>query len=315
MHAFGDAIVLRAVIQLTITYKDFFIMRTQSFASWLAKTAVAASFVFAVWSAPASAICPTGPYTVKSVAKTYRDAARGNRSVGATVYYPTASSSSTAIIAGCSFPVISFGHGFTIGNNAYGFLSARLVPSGYVVVLPSTEGGLSPNHTNFGKDLAFVLNAVRSDAAFAGALGTRTAIGGHSMGGGAAFLGATNNPGLTALFAFAPAETNPKASTAALGVSVPTMVLTGTKDCVVPYATNAGLMLANLATPDASTYDARIRGGKHCQFSSGSFTCSIGESSSSCSDGSGDAAITAAQQQTLTMDTLKPFLDLVLKGQ
>ncbi len=135
------------------------------------------------------------------------------------------------------------------------------------------------------------------------------------MGGGAAFLGAVNNAGLNALFAFAPAETNPKASTAALNVVVPTMVVTGSKDCVTPYATNAALMLANLATPDASTYDARIRGGKHCQFSSGSFTCSFGESASSCSAGSGDTTLTAALQQTLTMDALKPFLDLVLKGQ
>ena len=86
------------------------------------------------------------------------------------------------------------------------------MPRGCVLVLPSTEGGLSPNHANFGRDLAFVLNAVRADPTFAGALGTRTAIGGHSMGGGAAFLAAANNANLTALFALAPAETNPKAT-------------------------------------------------------------------------------------------------------
>jgi dienelactone hydrolase len=288
-------------------------MRNQPVLARFAAVALASGLAFAGYGATAFAACNSG-LTVKSVTKTYKDATRSNRSVAATIYYPTASSSSTTIVTGCNFPVISFGHGFTIGNTAYGFVSTRLVPNGYVLVLPSTEGGLSPNHTNFGKDLAFVLNAVRNDTTFAGALGTKTAIGGHSMGGGAAFLGAANNTSLTALFAFAPAETNPKASTAALSIAVPTMILTGTKDCVVPYATNAGLMLANLATPDASTYDARIRGGKHCQFSSGSFTCSFGESASSCSDGSGDTTLTAAQQQTLTMDTLLPWLDLVLKN-
>jgi hypothetical protein len=92
------------------------------------------------------------------------------------------------------------------------------------------------------------------------------------------------------------------------------MVVTGTKDCVVRYATNAGLMLANLATPDASTRDVRLRGGKHCQFSSGSGTCSFGESVSSCSDGSADVTLTATQQQTATMDALLPWLDQVLQN-
>ena len=269
--------------------------------------AVIAGLALAGHAAPTLAACDSG-LTVKSVTKTYRDAARANRSVGVTVHYPTASSTSTAIVTGCGFPVVSFGHGFTIGNNAYAYLPNRLVPSGYVVVMPSTEGGLSPNHANFGKDLAFVLDAVRSDPIFAGALGTRSAIGGHSMGGGAAFLGTVGSRA-NALFALAPAETNPKASVAATSISIPTMVVTGTRDCVAPYAQHAGLMLAALATPDASTYDAPITGGNHCQFTTGSSTCSFGQSTCG-----GSATITAAQQQTLTLDSVKPFLDLVLKG-
>lgn len=289
-------------------------MRTQLVTPYLVAAVVAASLAFAAWSPPAHAACPAGPYPIKSVTKTYRDAARANRSVGVKIFYPGASSASSAIVTGCNLPVISFGHGFTISNGSYTYLANALVPRGYVLVLPSTEGGLSPNHTNFGKDLAFVLNAVRSDTTFTGALGTRTAIGGHSMGGGAAFLGAANNPGLTALFALAPAETNPKASTAAASIAVPTMVITGTKDCVVRYATNAALMLINLATPDPAIRDVRLRGGKHCAFSSGSSTCSFGESVSSCSDGSGDPTLTATQQQTLVLDSLLPWLDQLLRN-
>lgn len=283
-------------------------MMTRSFVSKrLGLFALIASLVLAGHSGDSFAACDSG-LTVKSVSKTYRDPARGNRSVSVTVHYPTASSSSSTIVGGCGFPVVSFGHGFTIGNNAYAYLPNRLVPSGYVVVMPSTEGGLSPNHGNFGKDLAFVLNAVRSDPAFASALGARSAIGGHSMGGGAAFLGAVGSRA-DALFALAPAETNPKASVAATSIRIPTMVVTGTRDCVTPYAQHAGLMLAALATPDASTYDASIGGGNHCQFTTGSTTCSFGQSTCGSS-----ATISAAQQQTLTLDTLKPFLDLVLKA-
>jgi dienelactone hydrolase len=203
---------------------------------------------------------------------------------------------------------VSFGHGFTIGNSAYGYIPSALVPTGYIVVMPSTEGGI-PNHANFGADLAFVLRAVRADTAFSAALGPKSAIGGHSMGGGAAFLGAAAVPNLDALFAMAPAETNPKASAAATRITTPTMVVTGTRDCVTPYAQHAGLIVAALATPDASTYDLPLTGANHCQFTTGSFTCSTGQTSCG-----GSATISAAQQQTLTMNALKPFLDLTLKG-
>lgn len=269
--------------------------------------ALAIGLALSVAAGDASAACDSGLFA-KSVTKTYRDPARGNRSVGVTIHYPALTSSSTTIAPGCAFPVVSFGHGFTIGNNAYGYLPRALVPSGYVVVMPSTEGGI-PNHANFGADLAFVLRAVRADTVFSAALGPKSAIGGHSMGGGAAFLGAASVPGLNALFALAPAETNPKASVAATQITAPTMVVTGTRDCVTPYAQHAGLMLAALATPDAATYDLPLTGANHCQFTTGSFTCSTGQATCG-----GSATITAAQQQTLTMNALKPFLDMTLKG-
>lgn len=292
-------------------------MRFRTQASWIGKAAFCFALIVGASLAPAHAGLTTspslapcdGPFTVRSATKTYTDAARGNRRVGATVYYPSASSSSSAIVTGCNLPVVSFGHGFTIGNGAYGFLPQRLVPAGYVVVLPSTEGGFGPSHGRFGDDLAFVIRAVRNDAAFAGAIGTKSAIGGHSMGGGAAVLGASRNIDISALFAFAPAETNPSAVAAAARITAPTLVVTGSRDCVTPYAQHAGPILAALATPDASIYDAPITGASHCQFTTGSFTCGIGENSCG-----GRGTITAAQQQTVTLDTLKPFLDLVLKG-
>jgi len=291
-------------------------MRFRNHASWISKAAFSVALLAglsfvptrpAVAGSPTLAACD-GPFTVRSATRTYVDAARANRRVGATVYFPT-SGSRTSIVAGCNLPVVSFGHGFTIGNGAYGFVPQRLVPAGYVVVMPSTEGGLAPDHGRFADDLAFVIRAVRNDAAFAGALGPRSAIAGHSMGGGAAVLGASRNADVTALFAFAPAETKPSAIAAAARITAPTLIFSGSRDCVTPYAKNAGPMLAALATPDASTYDAPINGASHCQFSTGSFTCSVGEGSCG-----GRATISAAQQQQLTLDTLVPFLDMALKG-
>jgi len=278
----------------------------------LVKFVFAAIAALGIWSSPAAAACE-GPYAIRSVTKSYIDTARANRSVGVTVHFPVASSTSTAIVPGCAFPVIAFGHGFTIGNSAYGFLTQRMVPKGYVIVMPSTEGGLAPNHGRFGDDLAFAIRAVRADVAFSAAVGTRSAIGGHSMGGGAAFLGAARNPSITALFAFAPAETNPSAIAAANSIPKPSMVVTGSRDCVTPYAKHAGPMITNLianpTTPDSSIFSVPLTGASHCQFTTGSGTCGFGESTCG-----GRATISAAQQHTQTMDALAPWLDLVLKN-
>ncbi len=255
----------------------------------------------------AQSLC-SSTFAVRSVTKTYTDTARANRRVGVTVFFPTTSSSSNVIVKGCNLPVVSFGHGFTIGNNAYGFLSQGLVPKGYVVVLPSTEGGFSPNHGRFADDLSFVIRAVRADTAFAGAIGVTSAIGGHSMGGGSAIVGASRDPSITALFAFAPADTNPSSIEAAKSVSKPTMIVTGSRDCVTPYASTAALMLANLQTPDSATFDVPISGGSHCQFTTGSFTCGFGEGFCG-----GRATIPAVQQHSTTLSVLGPFLDAELK--
>jgi predicted dienelactone hydrolase len=274
-----------------------------------ASSLAASAILLAALCVPAiaSANC-SATHAVRSVNKTYTDTARANRRVGVTVHYPTASSSSSTIVNGCGFPIVSFGHGFTIGNNAYAFVPQRLVPAGYVVVMPSTEGGLSPNHGRFADDLAFAIRAVRNDPAFAGAVGPNSAIGGHSMGGGAAVLGASRNASINALFGFAPAETNPTASGAATSVTMPAMIITGTRDCVTPYAQHAGRILSNLATPPALKFDVPINGASHCGFTTGSFTCSIGERSCG-----GSATIPAASQHAQTMDFLKLFLDAELK--
>ena len=62
------------------------------------------------------------------------------RSIQTDLYYPSASGGSNAdMIEGCGFPVVVFGHGFTIGTNAYDYLYEGLVPAGYIVAMPRTE--------------------------------------------------------------------------------------------------------------------------------------------------------------------------------
>lgn len=256
----------------------------------------------------APALACDGPYPVGEVARTWQDPARGNRSVGALIRYPRQAGAIDAPpVAGCDFPVLAVGHGFTIPADRYRFLVDGLVPGGVIVVLPTTEGGLSPNHAAFGEDLAFVTRALGADPLFAGAAGALRGVAGHSMGGGAAVLAAAADPGLGFLVALAPAETNPSAIAAAATVGVPTLVLTGSRDCVTPFAAHAGPILSALASVSVRHVD--LAGGSHCQFSDGHFTCAIGEAGCG-----GNATISASVQQHRTIEEIQRLLDEVLEA-
>lgn len=271
--------------------------------------AAALGLVLAVLDAsPAVAHC-IGPHPVGEVTRSWQDPERGNRSVGALVRYPRQAGPTNAPpIAGCAFPVLAVGHGFTIPADRYRFLVDGLVPSGVILVLPTTETGLSPDHAAFGADLAFATRALAADPAFITATGPLRGVVGHSMGGGAAVLAAAADPGLALLVGLAPAETNPSAVSAAASVTAPTLVLTGSRDCVTPFAGHAGPILAALSSTSVRHVD--LAGGSHCQFSDGYFTCSIGENSCG-----GSATIPAADQHALTVAEIRRLLDEVLAAQ
>ncbi len=249
----------------------------------------------------------TGPFSVGVAQPGFSDPARAGRAVATRVHYPAmVGGNGTAAISGCGFPVVAFGHGFTIANSAYAYLADGLAAAGYIVVLPATEAGLSPSHLEFGRDLVFVLGAVAAAPQWAASAGVGRAIGGHSMGGGAAVLGASAANSAPVLFALAPAETNPSAVAAAGTIAVPALLITGSRDCVTPSAQNAGLIHAALQTPVAQKLLVEIGGASHCQFTTGSFTCSFGEQSCG-----GSATIAAADQQAQTLALLLPWLEQV----
>lgn len=255
--------------------------------------------------ASAAAAC-AGPHPVGELTRTWQDPERAGRTVSALVRYPRQAGTATAPpIAGCDFPVLAIGHGFTIPADRYRFLVDGLVPGGVILVLPTTESGLSPDHGAFAADLAFVTRALAADVAFAEAAGPLRGVVGHSMGGGAAVLAAASDPGLGLLVGLAPAETNPSAAAAAASVTAPALVLTGSRDCVTPFASHAGPILAALASSSVRHVD--LAGGSHCQFSDGYFTCSIGENSCG-----GGATIPAADQQAVAVTEIRRLLDEVL---
>jgi predicted dienelactone hydrolase len=243
---------------------------------------------------------------------TFTDASRSNRSIAAEIRYPAQVAGANAAIASGQFPIIVFGHGFVMTFSAYDVVWQALVPSGYIVVLPTTEGSLSPSHSNFGQDIAFLVNAMKAEgnnasSPFYNAVGSTSAVMGHSMGGGAAFLAASYDSTFTAIATLAAANTNPSSISAARSVRIPALVIAGGDDCVTPPADHQIPMYDSLASL-CKTY-VSINGGSHCQFGSNNFNCNFGEGT--CNP---VPAISRAAQQATTFSILRPWLDYQLKN-
>lgn len=235
------------------------------------------------------------------------------RTIGTEVYYPATTAGNNQPAATGQFPVVVFGHGFVMTVDAYTTLKDSLVRSGYIVALLTTEGGVPPSHLDFGKDLAKVADLVQSMNTTSGNVlythvTNRTAIGGHSMGGGATFLsdayaGAT----VKCYFTFSAAETTPSAVTAAASTTRPHLVFSGTYDCVAPPASNSQLMYDALNST-CKTF-VNLTKGYHCTFGDNSVTCGFGEGTCITAGG-----LTGAVQQQLVRRYLNPYLDYYLKG-
>ncbi len=251
------------------------------------------------------------PFAIGSRSITFFDASR-NRSIVTELRYPATSPGSDAPFAQGAFPVLVIGHGFVMGTDAYANLWNHFVPLGYIVALPTTEGGFAPSHSAFGLDLAFVAGAVQAaNGDGASPLFTHvspfTTLMGHSMGGGASFLGAAGNSAITTVVNLAAAETNPSAIAASAQVLVPTLVFAGSNDCITPIAEHQQPMYEALTVPCRAFVS--ITGGGHCYFADYNFNCAFGELTCSPSP-----SITRAQQHDVVDDFATLWLDHFLKG-
>ncbi|MGL4596085.1 MAG: T9SS type A sorting domain-containing protein [Bacteroidia bacterium] len=252
------------------------------------------------------------PYNVGHIQITYNDPARSNRAIQTELYYPaTTAGESTPMVNG-QFPVIVFGHGFVMVWSAYSNIWDNLAPQGYILAFPRTEGNISPNHGEFGADLAFLVSKLQSEGAtnsssiFYNHVNTKSAIMGHSMGGGSSFLAAANNTNITTMISFAAANTNPSSIAAAQQISVPSLVISGQNDCVARPTQHQIPMYDSLAS--ACKAYVEILGGGHCYFAETNFNCSAGEGT--CTP---NPTITRLEQQDATQDFAGMWLAYYLK--
>ena len=243
---------------------------------------------------------------------TYQDPARSNRDIETEIYYPAITAGDNTDVASGQFPIIVFGHGFVMSVSSYENIWTALAPLGYIVALPTTEGG-APSHSNFGLDLAFLINKIKSEGAnlsspFYQKVAATSAVMGHSMGGGSSFLACENNTAPTVMITLAAAVTDPSSVTAATHVTIPTLVISGAEDCVAPPNEHQVPMFDSLAS-ECKVYIS-INGGGHCNFANYNFACTFGEET--CNPGG--ATLEQTEQQATTMNFVKPYLDYFLNG-
>jgi alpha-beta hydrolase superfamily lysophospholipase len=254
-------------------------------------------------------------YKVGHTVIVFNDAARDKRKIQTDVYYPAEVSGENVPIGGnasTQFPVVIIGHGFVMSTASYENIYSKLAAEGYIVALPRTESSLTPNQVSFAKDLAFLVNAIQGQSAmkntvFTGKVNSKSCVIGHSMGGGCAVLAGIYNPNITTLIGLAPAETNPSCIEAASRVYIPTLILTGSNDCITPIDENSKPLYNALSANCKSMIT--IKGGSHCQFANSNANCNFGEST--CSPA---PAITRAVQQSISMHYMLLWLDYKLKN-
>lgn len=244
---------------------------------------------------------------------TFTDAGRADRAIATQLYYPANVAGDNVPVATgtAKFPLVVFGHGFVISYSSYLWLADSLVKYGFIVAFPTTEGGLSPNHGNFGRDLAFLCSYIptlSNDASsfLNGRVLDRKAVAGHSMGGGSSFLAMSYNTTIDAIFNFAAAETSPSAKAAASTIQRPALVFSGSSDCIVPSATQ--LDMYNNVPYACKTY-VEITGALHCQYANNNGTCAFGQLTTGCNN----TSLSTQMVFQKTVALIVPFLNYYLK--
>ena len=245
-----------------------------------------------------------------------RDSHRGNRKIQVELFYPekrldTDSCKNDADTV--LFPVICFAHGYLLSGMSYQHLVSILVPEGFIMAFLSSGDGLFPSHRRYGEDLRFVsgeIGKLNRDSAspLYGIIDTLRCLMGHSMGGGAAFLAAAGNRSVHAAVTLAPYNTRPSAFEAAAATKVPTLIFSGSNDCITPPEEHH-LPLYEKSSSSDKTF-ILIHGGTHCQMGVSYEKCIIGERMAKCNPG-----ISEEEQLKTLAGYMVPWLRYFLKGE
>ena len=199
----------------------------------------------------------------------------------AVVFYPACSSSEDAPVAFGHHPVFIFGHGYQQSVADYQYIWEALVPLGIIVALPDRlTAAAEINIDGFADDFLHITAALAmwnldSDSIFYRRVSGKIAVGGHSTGGGASLIAASDmRPGFTptAVVVLAPLGTldkkpmtGPYPLDAAAVLHSPTLLQEAQFDCILLNELNSQPIWSNIPL-NTPAWMAALIDGDHCGF-------------------------------------------------
>lgn len=211
-----------------------------------------------------------GPFS-GNYSTTITDPARPSHNIPLEVSYP---------ISGGPYPVIVFAHGWEGRVRWYDYIADHMVPQGYVVAVPASEENLGASGVTLAKDQRFVLDwLLQQNSDVTSPVYNKIATSGyfasgHSMGGEATILSATNyDLGETFEHEFDAmmllSACGGKTEKDALkNMTKPAFIMSGSSDCTCnPKTTSEPFMqILNSGADLSPHYLAIIKDGIHCWF-------------------------------------------------
>lgn len=193
---------------------------------------------------------------------------RDGRNLNSIIYYPayTEGSGTQIDTSNGPYPVIAFGHGFAMQNSNYISLFKHLASYGYIVIAPQFPDVV---HLQLAFDLLFCVNYLKfqnnnSSSIFYRLVDTsKTGLSGHSMGGGASLLAASNDSTITVVAPLAAAETNPSAISIMNQIKAVVYLITAQNDGITPPQ-NHQIPMFNNASPIKGM--PILKGANHTKF-------------------------------------------------
>lgn len=252
---------------------------------------------------------------------TLYDFARDDRIVPAEVYYPSDQNGDNGSVSAGQFPLLVFAHGYQQVFSDYHALWEHLVPKGYIMVFPTTEGGLTIDIDEYAADLSFLLDTLLdestgNDLFLKGHLNGASALMGHSTGGGACYLAQKSDPTAHTIITLAALGSlywpiyGSSPIDAAEELTVPGLLMAGGEDCICPVKENQQAIYDNLTSSPRALIT--ITKGDHCGFSDSS-NCWIAETAK-CGFSWQGPTISEDLQMTLTLRYVLLWLNSILKG-
>jgi predicted dienelactone hydrolase len=251
-----------------------------------------------------------------------QDPARANREVTAELYYPSLSQGERVDPADGNFPLIVFSHGYQQAYTDYHVLWETLVPDGYIMLFLTTESGVNINTDVYAQDITFLLNDfLREDSQasslVAGHLSGKSALMGHSTGGGASYLAQSLNAQSDTIISLAALGYNygPITGSSAIdnagAINVSSLIISGKEDCICPVESHQQPIYNNLSSNTKAM--VTITQGDHCGFSD-SLNCPSAEFFS-CGLSGQQETMDETQQIFLSLQYITEWLDYFLKGE